>query len=162
MSWCGHGPDLAIAGSPGCCSGKAGRPVSPVCIVYGVEKGWKVPQKKRKRRRLGGSRNGYHLLRPEQKDHVWCWDFVFDPTSSGSSLKSFSIVDEFTRECLTLKVDRSIRSEDVIDTLAELFSFRGVPQCIRSDNGPEFVSRANQCWLSQLEINSLYIEPGAS
>ena len=123
--------------------------------------GLKVPQKKRKRRRLGDSRNGCHLLRPEQKDHVWCWDFVFDRTSSGSSLKWFSIVDEFTRECLSLKVDRSIRSEDVIDTLAELFSSRGVSQCIRSDNGPEFVSRAIQRWLSQLEINSLYIEPGA-
>tara|TARA_R110000868_G_scaffold324794_2_gene585622 strand:+ start:1523 stop:1912 length:390 start_codon:yes stop_codon:yes gene_type:complete len=90
--------------------------------------GLKVPQKKRKRRRLGDSRNGCHLLRPEQKDHVWCWDFVFDRTASGSSLKWFSIVDEFTRECLALKVDRSIRSEDVIDTLAELFSSRGVPE----------------------------------
>ncbi|WP_390620331.1 IS3 family transposase [Gimesia maris] len=123
--------------------------------------GLKVPQKKRKRRRLGDSRNGCHRLRPEQKDHVWCWDFVFDRTASGSSLKWFSIVDEFTRECLSLKVDRSIRSEDVIDTLAELFSSRGVPQCIRSDNGPEFISKAIQRWLSQLEINSLYIEPGA-
>ncbi|WP_390620736.1 IS3 family transposase [Gimesia algae] len=123
--------------------------------------GLKVPQKKRKRRRLGDSRNGCHLLRPEQKDHVWCWDFVFDRTTSGSSLKWFSIVDEFTRECLSLKVDRSIRSEDVIDSLAELFSSRGVPQCIRSDNGPEFISKAIQRWLSQLEINSLYIEPGA-
>lgn len=86
---------------------------------------------------------------------------MFDRTTSDSSLKWFSIVDEFTRECLSLKVDRSIRSEDVIDTLAELFSSRGVPQCIWSDNGPEFVSRAIQRWLSQLEINSLYIEPGA-
>ncbi|WP_261343236.1 IS3 family transposase [Gimesia maris] len=123
--------------------------------------GLKVPQEKRKRRRTGDSRNGCHLLRPEQKDHVWCWDFVFDRTTSGSSLKWFSIVDEFTRECLTLKVDRSIRSEDVIDTLAELFSSRGVPQCIRSDNGPEFISKAIRRWLSQLELNSLYIEPGA-
>ena len=90
--------------------------------------GLKVPQKKRKRRRTGDSPNGCHRLRPEQKDHVWCWDFVFDRTSSGSSLKLFSIVDEFTRECLAFKVDRSIRSEDVIDTLAELFSSRGMPE----------------------------------
>ncbi|MBN72079.1 MAG: hypothetical protein CME32_22715 [Gimesia sp.] len=86
---------------------------------------------------------------------------MFDRTASGSSLRWFSIADEFTRECLALKVDRSIRSEDVIDTLAELFSSRGAPQCIRSDSGPEFVSRAIQRWLSQLKINSLYIEPGA-
>ncbi|QDT92143.1 DDE-type integrase/transposase/recombinase [Gimesia algae] len=99
--------------------------------------GLKVPQKKRKRRRLGDSRNGCHLLRPEQKDHVWCWDFVFDRTTSGSSLKWFSIVDEFTRECLSLKVDRSIRSEDVIDTLAELFSSRGVPDAIWCDHGTD-------------------------
>lgn len=121
----------------------------------------KVPQKERKRHRLGDSRNGCHRLRPEQKDHVWCWDFVFDRTASGSSLKWFSIVDEFPLECLALKVDRSIRSEDVIDTLGELFSSRGVPQCIRSDNGPEFISKAIQCWLGQLEINSLYFEPRA-
>jgi transposase InsO family protein len=90
--------------------------------------GLKVPQKKKKRRRLGDSQNGCHLLQPEQQDHVWCWDFVFDRTSSGNSLKRFSIVDELTRECLALKVNRSIRSEDVIDTLAKLFSSRGVPE----------------------------------
>jgi transposase InsO family protein len=95
------------------------------------------------------------------KDHVWCWDFVFDRTASGGTLKWLSIVDEFTRECLCLKVDRSITSEDVIDTLAELFAMRGVPQCIRSDNGPEFIAHAIQRWTKQLEIETLYIEPGS-
>lgn len=97
--------------------------------------GLKVPQEKRKRRRLGRSENGCHRRRAFYKDHVWCWDFVFDRTTSGSTLKWLSIVDEFTRECLTLKVDRSITSEDVIDTLVELFAMRGVPRHIRSDNG---------------------------
>ena len=76
-------------------------------------------------------------------------------------MKWLSIVDEYTRECLALKADRSITSEDVIDTLAELFAMRGVPAHIRSDNGPEFVSKAVQRWLGQLEIDALYIEPGS-
>jgi putative transposase len=123
--------------------------------------GLKVPQKKRKRRRLGKSENGCHRRRAEYKDHVWCWDFVFDHTTSGSTLKWLSIVDEYTRECLALKVDRSITSEDVIDTLAELFAMRGVPKHIRSDNGPEFIARAIQRWLAQVEVETLYVEPGS-
>jgi len=123
--------------------------------------GLKVPQKRRKRRRLGRSENGCVHRRSEHKDHVWCWDFVFDRTTSGSQLKWLSIVDEYTRECLTLKVDRSITSEDVIDTLAELFAMRGVPKCIRSDNGPEFVAHAIRRWLALVGVETLYIEPGA-
>ena len=79
--------------------------------------GLKVPQKKRKKRRLGQSENGCIRRRAESQDHVWAWDFVFDHATSGSQLKWLSIVDEHTRECLALKVDRSITSEDVIDTL---------------------------------------------
>jgi putative transposase len=123
--------------------------------------GLKVPNKKRKRRRLGKSANGCHRRRAEHQNHVWCWDFVFDHTTSGSTLKWLSIVDEHTRECLALKVDRSITSEDVIDTLAELFAMRGVPQHIRSDNGPEFIARAIQRWTQQLSIETLYVEPGS-
>jgi putative transposase len=123
--------------------------------------GLKVPQKKRKRRRLGKSENGCHQRRAERKDHVWCWDFVFDHTTSGSTLKWLSIVDEYTRECLALKVDRSITSEDVIDTLAELFAMRGVPRHIRSDNGSEFIARAIQRWLRQVEVETLYVEPAS-
>jgi len=92
---------------------------------------------------------------------VWAWDFVFDRTVSGSPLKWLSIVDEYTRECVALKIDRSITSEDVIDTLAELFALRGVPRCIRSDNGPEFIAMAVQNWLKRLEIEALYIQPGS-
>jgi transposase InsO family protein len=123
--------------------------------------GLKVPVKKRKRRRLGTSVNGCHRRRAEHTDHVWCWDFVFDRTTAGSPLKWLSIVDEFTRECLTLKLDRSITSEDVIDTLAELFAMRGVPRCIRSDNGPEFVAQAIRRWLAQVGVETLYIESGS-
>jgi len=125
------------------------------------QEGLKVPQKKRKRRRLGASANGCDRRRAEHKDHVWCWDFVFDRTASGSPLKWLSIVDEYTRECLTLKVARSITSQDVIDTLAELFAMRGVPRCIRSDNGPEFIARAIREWLTQVDVQTLYVEPGS-
>ena len=102
--------------------------------------GLKVPQKKRKRRRLGVSANGCHRRRAESPNDVWCWDFIFDRTSSGSQLKWLSVIDEFTRECLTLKADRGITSNDVVDALAELFAMRGVPNHIRSDNGPEFTA----------------------
>jgi transposase InsO family protein len=125
------------------------------------QEGLKVPQKKRKRRRLGTSANGLVHRRAEAKDHVWTWDFVFDRTTAGSPLKWLSIVDEYTRECLALKVDRSITSEDVIDTLAELLAMRGVPRHIRSDNGPEFIAHAMRQWLGQVGVETLYVEPGS-
>jgi transposase InsO family protein len=115
----------------------------------------------RKTRAIGASTNACHLRRAERKDHVWTWDFVFDRTVNGTTLKWLSIIDEWTRECLALKVSRSITSEDVIDTLAELFAMRGVPQAIRSDNGPEFISRAIREWLGRLQIAALYIAPGS-
>jgi putative transposase len=123
--------------------------------------GLKVPKKKRKRRRLGSGANACHRRRAEHRDHVWCWDFIFDRTTGGSPLKWLSIEDEFTRESLALKVDRGITSEDVIDTLSELMAMRGVPKHIRSDNGPEFIARAIQRWLAQLDVETWYIEPGA-
>ncbi len=90
---------------------------------------------------------------------MWAWDFVFDDTTSGSQLKWLSIVDEHTRECLALKVDRNITSEDVVDTLAELFAMRGVPKCVRSDNGPEFIAQAIGRWLDRVDVETLHIEP---
>jgi transposase InsO family protein len=76
-------------------------------------------------------------------------------------LKWLSVVDEYTRECLALKVDRGITSEDVIDTLSELFAMRGVPKHIRSDNGPEFIAHALRRWLGQVGVDAMYIEPGS-
>jgi len=123
--------------------------------------GLKVPQKRRKKRHLGTSDQACYVKRAEHQDHVWCWDFVFDRTAAGSPLKWLSIVDEYTRECLALKVDRGITAEDVIDTLAELFAMRGVPGAIRSDNGPEFVALAIQRWLKQVDVQTLYVAPGS-
>jgi putative transposase len=122
--------------------------------------GLKVPYKQRVKRRRGTSASACHRRRADGPNQVWCWDFVFDRTTAGSPLKWLSIIDEYTRECLALKVDRSITSEDVIDTLAELFARRGVPAMIRSDNGPEFVAEAIQRWLKHVDVQTLYIAPG--
>ena len=123
--------------------------------------GLKVPKKPRKKRHLGHSANGCARLRPEHIDHVWAWDFIFDRTENGRTLKWLSIVDEYTRECLALVVARSLRAEDVIDILAELFHLRGVPRRLRSDNGPEFIASALRAWLERTGAKTAYIAPGA-
>jgi len=123
--------------------------------------GLKVPQKRRKRRRLGTSQNGCVRRRSAHKNDVWAWDFAFDRTDNGSQLKWLALVDEYTRECLALKVARNITSEDLIDTLAEQFAMRGVPNHIRSDNGPELTARNLRRWLDRVDVNTPYIEPGS-
>jgi len=129
------------------------------------EEGLKVPDKQQKRRRLakleGTSENGCARRKAEHKDHVWSYDFVMDRTEDGQRLKMMPIVDEYTRECLALEVERSITAEDVIATLAHLFEERGEPRYIRSDNGPEFVARALKRWLRASGVGPLYIEPGS-
>lgn len=123
--------------------------------------GLKVRRIRRKTRAIGCSTNACHVRRAERKDHVWCWDFAFARTESGATLKWLSIIDEYTRECLVLKVARSITSEDVLETLAELFALRSVPVAIRSDNGPEFIAQAIRGWLQRLQIETRYIAPAS-
>jgi putative transposase len=112
------------------------------------EEGLKVPHNQRRRRRLleGTSENGRVRRKAESKDHVWSYDFVMDRTEDGRRLKMMPVVDEHTRECLSIEVERSITAEDVIGTLARLFRQRGAPAFIRSDNGPEFVAAALKRW----------------
>ena len=105
--------------------------------------------------------NGCHHRRAEHKDRVGAWGFVFDYTSGGSQLKWLAIVAEYTRECLALKMGRVMTSEDVIDTMAELFAMRGVPKCNRSDNGPEFIAKAIQEWFQLTKVEALYLVPGS-
>ena len=123
--------------------------------------GYKVPQKQRKKRRLGCSANGVVRRRAEHKDHVWAWDFIHDRDHSGRPLKWLSLIDEFTRECLALEVERSLTAEDVIEVLRYVFLVRGVPGHFRSDNGPEFIARALRDYLETAGVGTLYIEPGA-
>ena len=123
--------------------------------------GLKVPQKQPKRRRLWLNDGSCIRLRPEHRDHVWSYDFVMARTSDGRSFRILAILDEYTRECLAILVKRRISSQDVIDQLFQLFIFRGIPEHIRSDNGPEFTSKAIRRWLSRLGVKTLFIEPGS-
>jgi putative transposase len=123
--------------------------------------GLKVPRKPRKRRRLGLSANSIVCYRAEHKDHVWTWDFVHDRTEEGRTLKWLTLVDEFTRECLALKVERKLKSEDVIEVLEELIATRGLPRFIRSDNGSEFIAKALKDWLAEAHVGTLYIAPAS-
>jgi putative transposase len=126
-----------------------------------VQEGLKVPKKQRKKRAIGNRDGACQQRQTLHKDHVWTWDFIFDRTANGRSVKILSIVDEFTRECLALEVSRTFKSADVIDVLADLFVIRGVPKHIRSDNGPEFVAKAIRRWLKRAGVEALYITPGS-
>ena len=86
---------------------------------------------------------------------------MIDRTANGRAFKILNTIDEYTRECLTVLVARKIKTQDVIDTLFNLFIFRGIPRHIRSDNGPEFTAKAIRKWLSRLGVKTLYIEPGS-
>jgi len=123
--------------------------------------GLKVPKKQPKRKRLWLNDGSCIRLRPEHKDHVWSYDFVIDRTSDGRPFKMLTILDEYTRECLAILVERRITSEDVINQLYTLFLVRGVPEHIRSDNGPEFTAKAIRKWLAQVGVKTLFIEPGS-
>jgi putative transposase len=125
------------------------------------QQGLKVPRKQRKKRRLGSSVNSC-VRRPAQyKGHVWAWDFLHDRTSDGRPLKWFTLVDEYTRECLALEVGRGMTAAAVIAVLVAVVRERGVPAHIRSDNGPEFIAKAIRAWMASVGLETLYIEPGA-
>ncbi len=128
--------------------------------IWRIE-GLKVPKKQPKRRRLWLNDGSCIRLRPEHKDHVWSYDFVIARTADGRSFKMLTILDEYTRECLAILVERRITSEDVINQLYTLFLVRGVPEHIRSDNGPEFTAKAIRNWLAQVGVKTLFIEPGS-
>lgn len=121
----------------------------------------KVPQKQPKRKRLWLNDGSCIRLRPEYKDHVWSYDFVQSHTANGRKFRILAIIDEYTRECLALHVARSITNREVIEQLYELFLLRGIPEHIRSDNGPEFTAKAIRKWLARVGVKTLYIEPGS-
>jgi transposase InsO family protein len=125
------------------------------------KEGLKVPKRQPKRRRLWLNDGSCIRLRPEHKDHVWSYDFVMARTSEGTAFKILVIIDEYTRECLSMLVQRRITSVDVLERLYWLFLVKGTPEHIRSDNGPEFTARAVREWLGRVEVKTLYIEPGS-
>jgi putative transposase len=114
--------------------------------------------KKRPRKRVASGRP--RPIPPAAMNDVWAYDFVFDACADGRQIKCLTVVDEWTRESLAIDVGASIRSGRVIDTLSRLVSLRGAPRYLRSDNGPEFVSRAILAWLDKAGINTAHIDPG--
>ena len=131
--------------------------------VYRIwrREGLKVPQKQPKRGRLWLADGSCIRLRPTHKGHVWSYDFVQDRTHDGVVFRMLCIIDEFTRECLAIRVERKLNSRDVLDELGELFVRHGPPEHIRSDNGPEFIANALRAWLGRIGVKTLYIEPGS-
>ena len=125
------------------------------------QEGLKVPQRQPKRGRLWLNDGSCVRLRAESKDHVWSYDFVHDRTQDGRPLKILTLIDEYTRECLALRVERRLRSEQLIETLSELFVSRAVPMHIRSDNGPEFTATVVKEWLAKVGVKTLFIQPGS-
>jgi len=92
---------------------------------------------------------------------VWSYDFVMARTHDGKAFRMLTVIDEFTRHCLAIVVARTLRSDDVLHCLAELFTRHGPPDHIRSDNGSEFTARAVRNWLGRLGVKTLFIEPGS-
>jgi transposase InsO family protein len=123
--------------------------------------GLKVPQKQKPRGRLWLNDGSCIRLRPERRNHVWSYDFVEAQTHDGRKVRLMTLIDEFTRECLAIRVARRINSLGVLETMADVMIARGVPEHIRSDNGAEMTAKIVRSWLASVGAKTLYIEPGS-
>lgn len=123
--------------------------------------GLKVPAKQPKKARLWFNDGSCVRLRPESPNHVWSYDFVHDRTHDGRAFRTLNLIDEYTKECLMIRVKRKLNSVDVIDVLTDQFILRGPPAFIRSDNGPEFVAEAVRDWIAAVGSTTAYIVPGS-
>lgn len=122
------------------------------------EEGLQVPPRRARQRRRGLSTGlPQAAVKP---NHVWAWDFVSDYTERGGTLRTFNLIDEYTRHCHCIHADRAIRASDVITVLGEAIECHGPPEYIRSDNGPEFIANVIRDWLKQKGIKTIYIDPG--
>jgi len=125
------------------------------------QEGLKVPPKQPKRSRLYLNDGSCIRLKPCWENHVWSYDFVSDRLYNGKAFRMLTVIDEYTRRCLAIRVDYQLKAEQVLETLAELFMFEGTPDYIRSDNGSEFTAKEVQKWLSQVGVKTAYITPGS-
>jgi len=125
------------------------------------QEGLRVPKKQPKRGRLWLADGSCVRLRPLHRNHVWSWDFVMDRTDDGRPIKILTLIDEYTKESLAIYPARRIRANDVIDIFADVMTERGIPEHIRSDNGPEMVAKSLRRWLGNLGTKTIYIEPGS-
>ena len=117
--------------------------------------------KQPKRKRLWLNDGSCMRLRPERKNHVWAYDFVQDRTHDGKVIKMLTLIDEYSRECLAIEAQRTLRSGDVLQAVADAMLQHGIPQHIRSDNGPEFIATALREWFEHVGVQTLFIEPGS-
>jgi transposase InsO family protein len=125
------------------------------------QEGLKVPGRPARKRARGSSDNSIQRQAATRLNQVWTYDFVHDQTDDGGRLKWLPIVDEYSRELLSVEVARSLTAEDVVRDLERLVRQRGVPEFIRSDNGPEFVARAVRDWIEEKGFKTCFIEPGS-
>ena len=125
------------------------------------EEGLKVPGKQPKRKRLYLNDGSCIRLRPLWQNHVWSYDFVADRLADGSKIRMLTVIDEYTRKCLAIRVSRSLKSHDVLDALSDLFITEGMPDFLRSDNSSEFTAQPLQDWLRALGVATAFIEPGS-
>ena len=123
------------------------------------QEGLQLPRRKVGKRRVG-TRTG-QLQRATHPNHVWSYDFLEARTERGGRLRMLAVLDEYTRQCLAIEVERSFPAQKVLDLLEWLFLTRGRPGHLRSDNGPEFIARIIQNWLAQQQCQTLYITPGS-
>ena len=123
--------------------------------------GLKVPQKQKPRGRLWFNDGSCVRLRPEHANHVWSYDFVSAKTYDGRTVRMLNLIDEHSRECLMIRSERRWSSAKVIEALADVMVTKGVPEHLRSDNGPEFVARDLRKWLAGTGAKTAYIEPGS-
>ena len=121
--------------------------------------GLQVIKKERKRRPLGAST--ITPTRAAHPTHVWSYDFVHDETTDGRRLKCLTILDEYTREGLTIHCARSITAGDVVHVLQQLFAQRGAPGYVKSDNGPECIAQRVTTWLREQHVDTHFIDPGS-
>lgn len=129
--------------------------------IWRIE-GLKVPEKQPKRGRLWLNDGSCIRLKAEYPNHVWSYDFVFDRTHDGRAIKMLTMIDEYTRECLAIRVERKLCSFDVLEAVGKVIRMRGIaPKYIRSDNGPEFIADKLRQWFEKVGVDTLYIEPGS-
>ncbi len=124
------------------------------------EEGLRVPYRKRKKP-MRGIGTAVGAMCPIAPDALWALDFQFDTTIDNRTLKLLNIVDEFTRECPAIVVDRSIDADRVVATLDRLLLERGAPAFVRFDNGPEFIAYAVADWCRFNGVSSIFIDPGS-
>jgi transposase InsO family protein len=139
---------------------REGQPINAKRVQRVRQKeGLQVSRKQRKLRRLGLSTA--ERQRASRANHVWSWDFVEDQTENGTHFRVLTLIDEHTRECLAAHVDWSIRAVDAITVVEAAMARHGVPEHLRSDNGPEFIAYAIQDWLGAKNVKTIYITPGS-